>query len=644
MTSGGGRGGFPCLRRVRDSALIYAVQLPVHPIKVLALLLLLTGGATVAVPGAEGPRQVLLIHSFGRDFAPFDEVAGQFRTELARRGSGAMEFTEASLELARFDGAERDAPLLDFLTAVFKHRPPDLVVPVGAPALQFCTRHRTGLFPGVPMLALGVDKRRTNDPGADQGFAVVGVELDLVELLKNVLDVLPQTREIHMAIGTSPLERFWESELKKEWEAEAARHPGLRFHSMSSLSLEEMTARAGKLQSAAVLFAGVLNRDARGVPLMMESGLESLRSASSVPVFGFSEQQLGMGIVGGRLTPMRQVGIKGAEAAARLLAGEPVKAVKPVFLPMSAPVYDGRELKRWGIAESRLPPGSIVLHRVPTLWQTHRTMVLTVAGVIAVQWLLITLLLAARRRARELDASLNEQRRELAHLSRATTLSTLSGSLAHELNQPLGIILSNAQAAEALLELPSPDLAEIRSILADIVKADHRAGEVIKRLRAFLKRGELNRQPQSVNEIVEDVLLLAKGDLVSRNVEVETSLAPDLPPASCDRVQLQQVLLNLIMNACDAMNGNQPGPRMIRISTSHDAGRVSISVRDTGCGLPEDVESIFKPFVTSKQHGLGLGLAISRSIVEAHGGRLWAERLKNGAVFQCELPVAGVQS
>ncbi len=212
------------------------------------------------------------------------------------------------------------------------------------------------------------------------------------------------------------------------------------------------------------------------------------------------------------------------------------------------------------------------------------------------------------------------------------------------MNQPLGIILSNAQAAEALLELPSPDLAEIRSILADIVKADHRAGEVIKRLRAFLKRGELNRQPQSVNDLVEDVLLLAKSDLVSRNVEVETSLAPDLPPASCDRVQLQQVLLNLIMNACDAMNGTEAGPRMIRISTSHDAGRVSISVRDTGCGLPEDVEGIFKPFVTSKQHGLGLGLAISRSIVEAHGGRLWAEGLKNGAVFQCELPVAEVRS
>lgn len=615
------------------------------PVICLLVLPLLAHGASAVSAKGEGPHQVLLIHSFGRDFAPFDEVAGQFRTELARHGGKAVEFTEASLELARFDGVDRDAPLLDFLTAVFEARSPDLVVPVGAPALQFCTRHRAKLFPGTPLLALGVDKRRTMPkPGGEEAFAVVGVDLDLVALLKNMLDVLPQTREVYAAIGTSPIERFWEGELKREWKEEATRHPDLRFHWMNDLSLEEMIARASKLPSNAVLFAGVLNRDARGVPLVMESGLESLKSASSGPVFGFSEQQVGMGIVGGRLTPMRQVGIKGAEVAARLLAGEPAKSIPPVFLPMSAPVYDGRELKRWSIAESRLPAGSTVLFRAPTLWQTNRTMVLTVAGVIAVQWLLITLLLAARRRARELDASLSEQRRELAHLSRATTLNTLSGSLAHELNQPLGIILSNAQAAEALLEQPSPDLTEIRSILADIVKADHRAGEVIKRLRAFLKRGDLNRQPQSVNEIVEDVLLLAKGDLVSRNVEVETSLAPDLPPASCDRVQLQQVLLNLIMNACDAMNGTMTGPRMIRISTAHDAGRVSISVRDTGCGLPEDVEGIFKPFVTSKQQGLGLGLAISRSIIEAHGGRLWAEALKNGTVFHCELPIAEVKS
>lgn len=239
---------------------------------------------------------------------------------------------------------------------------------------------------------------------------------------------------------------------------------------------------------------------------------------------------------------------------------------------------------------------------------------------------------------RRIEEELEEQRRELAHLSRATMLSALSGSLAHELNQPLGILLSNAQAAEALLEMDPPDLAEVRSILADIVKADHRAGEVIKRLRAFLKRGELNRQTQMINDIVEDVLHLARSDLIGRGISTQTSLAPDLPPVSCDRVQLQQVLLNLLMNAGDAMLDNADGTKEIRITTSatsHDGLR--ITVRDLGCGLPENVEGIFQPFVTSKGHGLGLGLTISRSIIESHGGRLWAEQRDQGAAFHVDL-------
>jgi len=239
---------------------------------------------------------------------------------------------------------------------------------------------------------------------------------------------------------------------------------------------------------------------------------------------------------------------------------------------------------------------------------------------------------------RRIEEELEEQRRELAHLSRATMLGALSGSLAHELNQPLGIILSNAQAAEALLEMDPPDLAEVRSILADIVKANHRAGEVIKRLRAFLKRGELNRQTQKINEIVEDVLQLARSDLIGRGISTLTSLAPDLPPVSCDRVQLQQVLLNLLMNAGDAMLDNVDGTKQIRISTSATSENgVRITVRDVGCGLPEDVEGIFQPFVTTKGHGLGLGLTISRSIIESHGGRLWAEQRDQGAAFHVEI-------
>ena len=231
-------------------------------------------------------------------------------------------------------------------------------------------------------------------------------------------------------------------------------------------------------------------------------------------------------------------------------------------------------------------------------------------------------------------------REELAHVVRVVNLSELSGSIAHELNQPLAIILSNAQAAQRMLAHPAPDLEEVRSILADIVHEDRRAGQVIQRLRALLKRGEIDLVPVSLNAIATEVLQLAHTNLNARGMEVITALYPDLPEVRGDSVQLQQVLLNLLLNAADAMSGNPPDKRRLYVSTSVNHGWVRLSVRDEGVGLPADIEGIFRPFFTTKAQGLGMGLAICRSITSAHGGRLSAEPQEgSGASFHLELPL-----
>jgi PAS domain S-box-containing protein len=240
----------------------------------------------------------------------------------------------------------------------------------------------------------------------------------------------------------------------------------------------------------------------------------------------------------------------------------------------------------------------------------------------------------------ELEAQ--ELRDNLTHLSRVTTLGALSSSLAHELNQPLGVILSNAQAAQELLAQDPPDLAEVRDILDDIVTADRRAGEVIERLRALIKRGQVSLQAVPLNQIIEDVLHLIRVDLIRRGVTVVPELAADLPHVEGDRVQLQQVVLNLLLNAADAMATNGPEARRLHLQTVLHEGRVRASVRDEGPGLAEDPERLFQPFYTTKDQGLGLGLAICWSIVAAHQGRLWAEpNAGRGAVFHFELPAAG---
>ncbi|WP_052572712.1 ATP-binding protein [Haloferula sp. BvORR071] len=240
---------------------------------------------------------------------------------------------------------------------------------------------------------------------------------------------------------------------------------------------------------------------------------------------------------------------------------------------------------------------------------------------------------------REAEAEARRHRDELAHVTRVTTLSELSGSLAHELNQPLAIILANAQAAQRMLAQSPPDLVEVKEILSDIVDEDRRAGEVIQRLRALLKRGETQMLPVSFNDIVTQVLHLTHTDLLGRGVTVSTDLADDLPLVSGDRVQLQQILLNLVLNAAEATMEKPGGSRHVVISTSEKDGIVRLAVRDSGIGLPEDIERLFEPFYTTKAQGLGMGLAICRSIVAAHGGRLRAEpHAEGGAVFHLDIP------
>jgi len=241
---------------------------------------------------------------------------------------------------------------------------------------------------------------------------------------------------------------------------------------------------------------------------------------------------------------------------------------------------------------------------------------------------------------RGLERETARQRDELAHLSRVAMLGELSGSLAHELNQPLTAILSNAQAAQRFLAQSPPRTDKLAEILSDIVKSDHRAGAVIQRLRAMLRKEEAQRQRLDLNDLVEESLRLMRSDLLNRHVEVSTDLVAELPAVDGDRNQLQQVLLNFMINGCDAMDGQAHGRSLLVRTQLTAPGHVEVSVADRGAGIaPADLERIFEPFVTTKSHGLGLGLAICRSIVEAHGGRLWASNNADaGATLHCELP------
>jgi two-component system, LuxR family, sensor kinase FixL len=233
-------------------------------------------------------------------------------------------------------------------------------------------------------------------------------------------------------------------------------------------------------------------------------------------------------------------------------------------------------------------------------------------------------------------------RQDMAHVGRVSVMGQLASALAHEINQPLGAILRNSEAALLFMQDPSPDLAEIRAILEDIRKDDQRAGAVIDRIRALLRRQEVDKMPVEVRPMLDDVATLLRSDATARHIGLEFDAAEALPSVRGDRVQLQQVLLNLILNGMDAIDGGGKNRSVTIGASSEGEGSVEFSVTDTGPGLPPDqLERIFDPFFTTKPKGIGIGLSISRDIVEAHGGRLWAENnAGSGARFCFTVPTA----
>jgi signal transduction histidine kinase len=604
-----------------------------HALTCLAFLIL----ATIHAHGAE-PRRVLLLHAFGHPYSPWSDEAGAFRAELIKRSPEQIELYEASLDTGRVRDVQAEEPFVSYIHALLSEQKPDLLVPAGAPAADFVQRHRTSLYPEVPMLVMGADVRRVPHSSLSENDTAVLVSLDLPAFLGNILRLRPQTTSVAVVVGNSPVERYWTAELRHDFEPFAGR-VGITW--LNDLTFNEMLSRAATMPPNSAILWFLLSEDAAGVTYAQDRALEKMREVSSVPIFGIGDYELGRGIVGGPLIQSQSLGQAAAEVALRILKGAKPGDINPSPVVFGAPMYDWRELRRWGIAESRLPPGSIVQFREPTVWEQYRWQIMLAGAIMLAQTLLIAYVLFQNRRRRAAEADAAKQRQEATHLMRVSVMGELSGAIAHEINQPLTAILSNAQAALHLLAQKSPNLADVRDAISDIIHDNNRAGDVIVRLRNLLKKGEHKPEPIDLNELIQSTIALLHSELIARRTEVQTDLASSLPAAWGDSVQLQQVLLNLLMNAMDAMSLTPAAMRRVTIATrAPKPGTLEVSIRDQGPGIgPNGQDKLFEPFYTSKDNGLGLGLAICSTIAQAHDGKLMlANHQGGGAVAVFSLP------
>ena len=382
-------------------------------------------------------------------------------------------------------------------------------------------------------------------------------------------------------------------------------------------------------------------RDRDGRPYATRDVLSAISAVSPAPIYSISDTYLGYGIAAGIVESFHNRGILIAERLLQLAAGAPIPVFSDVPDQCAA---DARALRKWSLDERNLPEGCEVRFSEFSIWREYRWPILGTLAVVLFQAALITWLLFEHQGRRVAEQELRRRLLEVIHLNRAATASGLSASIAHDLNQPLGAILSNAEAAELYLKTDPPNIQRVEHILANIRRDDERAAEIIRHFRGLVKKDDaLELQEFDVNDVVRNALNILQSEASKRGVALTANYAEGALPVRADPVQLQQVILNLAMNGMDAMQSCAPGTGKMSIQTAlTDKSEAEVLVADSGTGIPADkLNQIFDTFYTTKRLGTGLGLSIARTIVETYGGKIWAEnRPAGGAAFRFTLPLS----
>ncbi len=496
---------------------------------------------------------------------------------------------------------------------------------------------RTDWWPDVPIVYIGFDdtlisrERHPNTTGiiAPRQFQ------NIVRAARIVAPGLARLVLVGSPMETQPYRQQYLREMSQLTNE-------VELVNLTGLTIEQTTSQIDHLAADSVIAYLPFHADVSG---LFHTQLEALRAVASVanrPIVVDSEGLVGEGTIGGIVPSGAKIGRQVAHALVRLLKGEEIGSVSTERETYTEIQFDARQLHRWGISERTLPADAVIRFREISAWERYRWQIIAAIGVLLAEAAIIAALLYERRRRRSAETESHQHLLEVTQMDRALTASGMSSSIAHELNQPLTAIMGNAEAALMLLETNPADHEELKQIVEDIRRDDQRAADIIKHLRMLLRHSEMQAQDVDLSDIIRETLSLIQSQAEESATKVKADIAQAGVRVRADSVHIQQVVLNLAVNAMEAMHDQPEDERLLELRMDKTAVEAVVSISDTGAGIPADkIKTIFNPFVTTKPEGTGLGLSIARTIINTYGGRIWVENNgQRGTTFRFSLRLA----
>ncbi|HET7402846.1 MAG TPA: sensor histidine kinase [Usitatibacter sp.] len=590
--------------------------------------------------GAPAPWRVVLIRSWDALYAMNIAREQALRDALTEKAPRLVEiYTEEIDSLRVRSGIEPEFGAL--LKNKYRDIPVDLVIASGIEPLDFVTRYRDDIWPGVPIVFNGVIEGALEGWRRPKRTTGVTMAFDMAGTIALGLAVVPGARRAYVISGTSPFDRhFLDIALRQMRKLDRP----IEMRYIVGATRDETMQRVEELsRNSFVVYLSMLRDGAGRVWGPGATALPEVVARSTVPVVTPVQSQWTRGPLGGSSVRLDAHGRAAGLLARRVLEGENPDVVEVRAEPEPVCEVNWNALQRWNIPERSVPARCEIVNRPQMLWRAYSWQFAALFAIILLQAVLLWSLVMQSRRRRRAEAELQARGAQLAQVARLSTIGALTASIAHEINQPMGAILSNTEAAQMMLEQGVLQPGTLREILADIRNEDLRASEVIKRLRKLLARHEWNPVALEVNSEVAEALRHVAFDAARRGVKLAPVFDPATPVILADSVNLQQVIINLVVNAMEAVAGAPPAEREVRIQTRSFGNGAEIVVADRGPGLSQDDEArLFQEPFTSKKDGMGLGLSIVRTIVEMFRGTVsYESNTPHGAIFRVRIPALG---